>query len=248
MTMEQSEYKSLNEWKLADKKAYDAARSRGMLQDICDMFGWQIKTPNILWTLDKLKQDALKYNTKAEWRKNSSSAYVTAKTQKLLDVCCEHMDVLWKNKWTLEIVKKDAILYKTKKEWKYNSPNAYNAACDRGWYKECIQHMISDRKPDGYWTLDNCKENALLYKTKTEWRENSLGAYDKAKTNRWLKDCCSHMETPLKEERGHWMIKENCQKAASSCSTRNEFRKKYGRAYAFSKENGWFDDLCKHMK
>lgn len=52
--------------------------------------------------------------------------------------------------------------------------------------------MIVLRKPNSYWTLERCKEDASKYKTRNEWQENS-GGYAAAYKKRWLDQCCGHM-------------------------------------------------------
>jgi hypothetical protein len=45
------------------------------------------------------------------------------------------------------------------------------------------------------WTKEKCIEDAKKYKTKSEWINNSNGAYCSAKKNGWLEECCAHMVT-----------------------------------------------------
>jgi hypothetical protein len=42
--MTKSKYKTLLEWKVADPKAYTAAKSKGLLIKICELFGWDLPT------------------------------------------------------------------------------------------------------------------------------------------------------------------------------------------------------------
>jgi hypothetical protein len=51
---------------------------------------------------------------------------------------------------------------------------------------------IKERKPNGYWTFDKCKEEALKYNIK-ELFKNSAGAYNAARRNNWMVEICSHM-------------------------------------------------------
>lgn len=43
------------------------------------------------------------------------------------------------------------------------------------------------------WTYDKCKEEALKYSTKIEFKSNCSSAYQVARINNWLNDICSHM-------------------------------------------------------
>jgi len=102
------------------------------------------KKPNGYWTLTKCHEEALKYNTKRDFRKESSSAYVTAKREKWLSIICSHMMEL--------------------------------------------------QKPSNYWNnINNCKQEALKYKSRIEFENKASGAYDASLRNDWMDEVCSHM-------------------------------------------------------
>ena len=48
-------------------------------------------------------------------------------------------------------------------------------------------------KPDGYWTIEKCIEDASKYKTKGEWRNENGISYSTAYKNGWMNQCCKHM-------------------------------------------------------
>lgn len=102
------------------------------------------------------------------------------------------------NYWNLEKCKQEALKYKTRSEWKLNSGASYNAALRNKWLEECCTHMEEILKPSGYWNLENCKQEALKYKTKKEWKIQSGASYQAAYLKKWMKKCCSHMEHGLK--------------------------------------------------
>lgn len=54
--------------------------------------------------------------------------------------------------------------------------------------------MKNKRKPKGYWTKERCIEEALKYKTRTIFQHISKSAYDASFRNKWLDECCEHME------------------------------------------------------
>lgn len=43
----------------------------------------------------------------------------------------------------------------------------------------------------------------------------------------------------------YWHNKENCKAVASLCKSKSEFHTRYRAAYRASKQEGWFDELCK---
>lgn len=44
------------------------------------------------------------------------------------------------------------------------------------------------------WTKELCVASAKNFKTATVWARNSGGAYDYARLNKLLEECCKHME------------------------------------------------------
>jgi predicted GIY-YIG superfamily endonuclease len=102
------------------------------------------------------------------------------------------------------------------------------------------------KKPYGYWQkFENCKHEALKYVKISEFKKKSGGAYNSSKSNMWLKDVTKHMIFKIKPV-GYW-IKENCGIEALKYNTRTEFKIKSAGAYDACKENGWIDDVSKHM-
>jgi len=97
----------------------------------------------------------------------------------------------WNN---LENCKNEALKYLTKNDWQKNNPLSYRWAIKNNWSEECSSHMSSERKPNGYWTLELCKKEANKYKTKVEWRLTSRASFSKANKEGWLAICCVHME------------------------------------------------------
>ena len=47
--------------------------------------------PSGYWTKEKCHEEALKYNTRGEFQKKSSTAYVKSRKEKWLDEICIHM-------------------------------------------------------------------------------------------------------------------------------------------------------------
>ena len=52
------------------------------------------------------------------------------------------------------------------------------------------------RKPNGYWILERCKEDALKYETRMEWKNNSSGSYRMALKMGWSDELTKHMINP----------------------------------------------------
>jgi hypothetical protein len=95
------------------------------------------------------------------------------------------------------------------------------------------------------WTKETCQQEALKYKTKSEFQKKSCGAHTAAYRNDWLNEICLHM-TNGRKENGYW-TKEMCQQEALKYKTRKEFQMKSSTSYRITRESGWLDEICKHM-
>jgi hypothetical protein len=76
-------YKHRTEFQKNNGSAYQSARKNGWLNDICSHMKW-INRPNGYWTKEKCKKESLKYNSRSEYQKNSTS-YTSAQRNGWLD-------------------------------------------------------------------------------------------------------------------------------------------------------------------
>ena len=108
--------------------------------------------------------------------------------------------------------------------------------------------MTKKRKPVGHWNnIENCKEDAVEYKTRSDFKKGNRGAYKACWRNGWLDEVCSHMEQIRKPD-GYWEVKENCKEESLKYKTRSEFCEGNRGAYKACRRNGWMDEVCSHMK
>lgn len=89
----------------------------------------------------------------------------------------------------------EARKYENKSAWQSGSPLSYRWASRNGWLEKCSAHMVNVRKPDGYWTLERCKEISSKYQTKVEWRAGDRASFTAAKRGGWFELCSAHMQT-----------------------------------------------------
>ena len=128
--------------------------------------------------------------------------------------------------------------------------NSEDASILEGWwinyYKERGWNILNIAKPGSLggtiikWTKEKCREDALKYKTRSEFKMNSL-AYDRAWKNNWLDEICSHMKSPIKPMR-YW-TKEKCKEESLKYLTKNQFQHNSSSAYNVSFKNRWLDEF-----
>jgi predicted GIY-YIG superfamily endonuclease len=200
------------------------------------------KKPNNYWNFENCKNEAIKYSCKTDFEKGSRGAHHSAISNKWIDKICSHM-IKGKNSnghWNFIRCKEEALKYNKKTDFQKKSRSAYASAIKNSWLDEICQHMIQIKKPNGFWTLEKCQEEALKFTTRTDFIKNSNGAYDAAYKNNWVNEICQHM-TSYK-----WTFDE-CKEIASKYKMRKEFQMNSSGAYHAAHANGWIDEICRHM-
>jgi len=96
----------------------------------------------VKWSLELLCAEALKYSTRNEFYKNSTSAYSSACRRGLIDEVCGHMVTGIKTKWTEVAITIEASKYNKRGKFKKGCRNAYNAARRCGVLDKVCSHMI----------------------------------------------------------------------------------------------------------
>ena len=89
--------------------------------------------------------------------------------------------------------------------------------------------------------LEKRKKDALLYKTRYEWKRASPAEYNDAKKNNWLSICCDHMKAKT-----DWSFEE-CRQDSLLYTTRGDWHRNSPRAYRTAKNKDWLDKLSTHM-
>ena len=157
-----------------------------------------------------------------------------------------------KGYWDKERCQIESLKYKTRNEFHIKNYNAYISSCRNGWLDEVCFHMVELRKPNGYWNKKRCKEDALNYTSRAEYKKKSGSSYNSSKDNGWLDEVCSHMlfivvkPTWLKGENSknvHAWTKELCDEESSDCLTPNDFKLKNKCAYNASVKKGWINEF-----
>ncbi len=190
------------------------------------------------WTNEMLRKEALKYNSRVEFRKNNESAYLSAWNRDLLDEICGHMQFLHKNR-TDEEIRQEALKCKTRVEFARKYNGSYYVATRRGILDEVCSHMPTPH----YWTREELIEEALKYNTRGKFRKNSPGPYGKACKLGILDEICGHM---LKSKVAP-ISNEELQRRSLLYSSRAEFIEQDASGYGIAKDKGILDEICSHM-
>lgn len=88
------QFKIRKEWSKGQAGAYDSASRNGWL-NIClpltdDIYNG--RRPNGYWNLERCTESAKQFNTRSEWTKGESGAYISAQKNGWLNKCCVHME------------------------------------------------------------------------------------------------------------------------------------------------------------
>lgn len=139
--------------------------------------------PNNYWTYEKCKSEALKYDTKKEFKNKCSSAYNISFRNKWLDNICQHMknDIKPDGYWTYEnclTASKECI---TIKEFSKKYRRAYILSLDNDWLKNFNLERTNHKK----WTYTECLDAAKKCNSFKEFRTKYPGSYYSCRKNKW---------------------------------------------------------------
>lgn len=191
------------------------------------------------WNKEYCYNEALKYKTTTEFRKQSKNIYYASKRNGWFD------DYTWleedhkQNRWTYEICYDEAIKYEYLSDFSKNASRAYSAAIRNGWLEKFTWLKYSSRNKKGYWTYERCKEESLKYDNKSDFRLKSYNAYEAAIRNGWL-----YKLFPNQKKYNY----EDCYKEAKKYETKKEFRKNNLKLYQAAVRYKWIDILFPKKK
>jgi hypothetical protein len=92
------------------------------------------------------------------------------------------------------------------------------------------------------WNFEKCREEALKYTTKTEFKRGNDSAYKSAKRHNWFDEICLHMIIKQK----HWTIND-VNVEALKYSNRFNFYKHSMAAYTWACRKKILNEICQHM-
>lgn len=93
----------------------------------------------------------------------------------------------------------------------------------------------------GRWNKRKCREEALKYITKTDFRQNSPRAYEYALANGWL-DSYNWLKKKSRKLKGSMYDYATCFNLAKNCTHIADFEHKYPQAYKIARKGEWIKD------
>lgn len=105
---------------------------------------------------------------------------------------------------------------------------------------------MPNRKPNGYWTLEKCKEICKNYDSQTDLMREYRDVYKAVKEHRWQQECFTHMKGK-KNPQGYWTLKK-CKEEASKYDSPADMMRGSHKAYAAMIFHGWYEECCAEMK
>jgi predicted GIY-YIG superfamily endonuclease len=181
---EAKKYTSRYEFQLKCCGAYTASLHKGWL----DNYTWftSKQKPSGYWNYETCLEEAKKYTTRRDYRRNSGGAYGVSLKNGWLG------DYTWfiskRIEWTKERCMLEAKKYHTRGGFRNGCQSAYNKARQNNWLHEYTWLSCKNTAPKGYWNYETCYDEAKKYETRVEFGKNSNTAYKKALLNGWLDD------------------------------------------------------------
>jgi hypothetical protein len=231
-----SKYNRRSDFRKNHNKVYETSRKNKWLDDICKHMS-RSNGHIVIWTYENCKKEALKYNTKGEFSKKSTSAYMKCLENNWIDDVCKHMEVSGDrfNRLIYMVYFSDGSVYigltynfiKRKKQHLETEKSLVNKYIVKSGLIPSfikltgyISYKESQKLEEFWLNIFKLHGFNILNKTKT----GGLGGSNLM----WTYD--------------------NCKKVIINCKTKNEFRKKYSGAYRSSTRHGWYKELTKDLQ
>lgn len=188
------------------------------------------------YTIDELKEIALKYRTRTEWKYSvDKKAYKCAHRMGVMEEVSAHMGPVRKSGLTYEECVAEARKYKSREAFSKGSPSHFERMRRMKWMTDDILPRLRRS-----YTLEECMEMCREYGSAIELRHGNRRLYRYISSHGWMKECFS--DTRIAK-----YTKEMARDIAARFTRRIDFKKSNKTLYALCCKNGWLDDVCSHM-
>ncbi|MBQ7381450.1 MAG: GIY-YIG nuclease family protein [Paludibacteraceae bacterium] len=190
----------------------------------------------IKWDYNRCYEEAQKYHTRSEFYRHSGYAYKLSLENGWLDNFTWLVEIYKPaGYWTYETCFEEAKKYKSRTEFSKKSQSAYQVAREAKWLDD-YNWFKSDTTPSGYWTFENCSNEAKKYKTIAEFCREAPYLYRLASEKGWLADF------NWLERKFTWTYEE-CFTIAKQFKTKSDFKKGHPRAYDAALRHKWMKNF-----
>lgn len=228
-------FNSRGDFQKESRSAYLRAYNNGWLNEVCShMIG--IYKPDGYWNYNNIKEEALKFDDRSSFKKNSK-AYVAALKAGYLDDVCSHM-IMKGNIYKRYVYK---AYFDDNSVYIGLTYNLNKRICEHLTKpnSSVYKHMISiDSKPK-FELIENVllsKENVAKRECEVikEYEDLGFNILNKKKGGGLGGSIITWTFDRVKEE-------------ALKFSNRSDFQKGSNGAYSSANRNGWSDEVCSHM-
>lgn len=239
-------YETREEFKRKSAGAYRAAVKYKWLPLVCSHMAYLTRRSGYWNDKNLVHREALKYSSKFEFQKGSSSAYGSAKRNGWLKDVCKHMlpkskpAKYWNNFSRVSVAAKKC---KTRSEFAKKYAAAYDNAQKNGWLEKVCVHMENKH----IWTKGYMIQLAKNCLSRAEFARKYPSGYSAISKNGWGDEVFSHLPRRNKFPIGHWDKYENVLAEAMKYKTRSSFKDKSKGAYGGAIRNKWLNLVCAHM-
>lgn len=156
----------------------------------------------IKWDFEKLQKEALKYETRREFKFKDYRAYGAAVNWNILNLICSHMPSASNREHTDEEIRTEALKYTSRTQFARRGKGFYLSARRKGkeFLSKICSHMPKRVDTKGKnscrfkWTNEALILEAKKYSTITSFRTSNPSAYSLSYSRGILKLVCCHMK------------------------------------------------------
>jgi hypothetical protein len=228
-------YHKKNDFRNLDSGAYGAASYHGWLDDVTQHMDDAYET----WTKEKVWSEAQKYNSRSEFGMNSKAAYQAAKSHGWYDEVTSHMEYQGNlyNRMVYAYEFPDKSVYvglthdKDERERQHKTKE-----------KSAVYQYI--KSTELIPTFKMISNNYINYKLAQELEGCTIEKY---KSEGW-KILNVRKAGGLGSRCITVLTFDEVLSKAKNFEKKSDFQKSYPREYRVAKQNGWLDEVTKHMK
>lgn len=183
---ESSKFETVKEF--SKNPAYQAAARYGILKDVCKNM-----KKGITYSDDFLINEAKKYKSISEFRKENDSFYTLIRNRSIQDKAYSHMERCGKNykeDFARKRVFEAALNFKSRKEFNVKDSKNYGYALSKGWLDEACSHMEYLYRNQ---TNDEIFKIAKKYSTRIDFYRSDRKSLETARYRGIEYQVCAHM-------------------------------------------------------